>query len=463
MKPRERYAPELVTDLYELTMAASYLDEGMSGEATFSLFVRDYPEFRSYFVSAGLQHLLETLEGLRFEAGSLEYLDALGIFSTRFLEYLRGFRFSGTIRAIAEGRIFFSQEPLLEVSAPLIEAQVIETLVLNVMQLETLLASKAARVFHAARGKGLIDFGMRRAHGVDAALSAARATYIAGFMGTSDLLAGKIYGIPVFGTMAHSYVTSFEREIDSFLAFVKTFPGNAVFLIDTYDTIAGAKKAVEAAGIMAQTGKKLLGVRLDSGDLAELSRQVRQILDRAGLREVKIMASGGLDEFELEALAGQGAEVDIYAVGTRVDVSADAPCLDMVYKLVEYERRPVLKLSSGKKTWIGKKQVLRFYDFEGNMNHDRLCMTSGGAGEQTDGGEPLLEVVMEGGRRVRQSESLGEIRSRFAREFEKLPEKYRAIRAVEKYPVRICESLLELDRKTAFEKKRLEVDSTLSP
>ncbi len=461
MKPWERYSPELVTDLYELTMAASYLDEGMSGEATFSLFIRDYPEFRSYFVSAGLQRLLEVLECLRFEAGSIEYLKSLGMFSAGFLEYLRGFRFSGTVRAIAEGRIFFSQEPVLEVTAPLIEAQVIETLVMNTIQAETLFASKAARVFHAARGKGLIDFGMRRAHGVDAALSAARASYIVGFMGTSDLLAGRIYGIPVFGTMAHSYVTSFDREIDSFLAFAKTFPNNTIFLIDTYDTVAGAKKAVAAAGIMARTGGKLLGVRLDSGDLAGLSRQVRQILDRAGFHDVKIMASGGLDEFELEAMAGEGAEIDVYAVGTKVDVSADAPYLDIAYKLVDYDRKPVLKLSSGKKTWVGKKQVLRFYDAAGKMHHDRLCMTPGVEGGGAESGEPLLELVMKGGKRVRRPETLGEIRARFSSEFERLPEKYRALRATEKYPVEVCESLQNLDQKTAEEKKRLEVDSVL--
>lgn len=455
MKIWEQYAPELVTDLYELTMAASYFREGMSGEATFSLFIRDYPPDRAYFVSAGLQHLIEILSDFRFSRESLDYLRSLGKFSPQFLDFLRGLRFRGSVRGIAEGRIFFSQEPIVEVTASIIEAQVIETLVLNVVQLETLLATKAARVVQAASGKGLIDFGMRRTHGVDAAVKAARASYIAGFAGTSNLLAGKIYGIPVFGTMAHSYVTSFQREMDSFLAFARAFPGNTVLLIDTYDTVAGAVKAAEVAGILAGEGKKLVGVRLDSGDMNELSQKVRQVLDRAGFPDVSVMASGNLDEFKVDALVRAGAEIDFYAVGTRMGVSSDAPYLDIAYKLVEYDGRPVLKLSSGKKTWIGRKQVYRHRGADGQMSHDSVCLLDAG----NPGGEPLLELVMRNGKPVCEPEPLDTIRKRFAQERENLPDKYRLIRAPAQYPVEVCEALRELDAAAVRKVRCAEVET----
>jgi nicotinate phosphoribosyltransferase len=410
---------------------------------------------RAYFVSAGLEHLLEILPDLHFSTESLDYLISLGKFSSEFIDYLRNFHFSGTIRAIPEGRIFFSQEPIVEVTGTIIETQIIETLVLNVIHLETLLAGKAARIVHAASGKGLIDFGMRRTHGVDASVKAARASYLTGFLGTSNLLAGKIYDIPVFGTMAHSYVTSFQREIDSFLAFVRAFPDNAVFLIDTYDTLAGARKAVEVAQIIAGRGQKLLAVRLDSGDLHELSREVRLILDESGFPDVGIMASGNLDEFKVDALVKAGAPIDFYAVGTRLGVSADAPYLDIAYKLVEYERRPILKLSSGKKTWVGKKQVYRCYDAEGKMDHDRICLLDSDVSD----GEPLLELVMKDGKRSRPPESLAAIRDRFGADWTRLPEKYRAIRPEGHYPVGVSEVLRLLDTRTAQEKRREEIES----
>lgn len=457
MKPWEKYTPELVTDLYELTMAAGYLEEAMSGEATFSLFIRDYSPYRSYYVSAGIERLLEILSEFRFNEASLEYIASLDRFSPQFIDYLRNFRFSGTVRAIPEGRVFFAQEPLLEVTGPIIEAQVIETLVLNVMQLETMFASKAARIFQAAGGRGLIDFGMRRAQGVEASVEAARAGFIAGFLGTSNLLAGKIHGIPVFGTMAHSYVTSFDCEMDAFLAFARAFPDGTVLLIDTYDTIAGALKAVQAARIMAADGKKVLGVRLDSGDLAELSGRVRMVLDQAGFPEIKIMASGNLDEFKIEELVKKGAAIDIYAVGTRLCVSADAPYLDIAYKLVEYEGRPILKLSSGKKTWVGKKQVYRFFDAGGKMDHDMLCLLE----ECGTRGEPMLETVMADGKPVRKPESLETIRSRFAAELQRMPERLLEIQGGNKYRVEISETLRQLDERTSLEKRREEVQSVL--
>jgi nicotinate phosphoribosyltransferase len=453
MNPWSQFAPELVTDLYELTMAASYLREGMSGEATFSMFIRAYPPGRSYFVAAGLEHFIDLLMELRFQDESVEYLASTEKFFPDFLEVLKTLRFSGSIRAMPEGRIFFVDEPMLEVTAPIIEAQIIETLAINVLQLETLIASKAARCVHAAQGKSIIDFSLRRTHGVDAGLKAARASYLAGFAGTSNVLAGKIYGIPIFGTMAHSYITSFEHEMDSFRAFARAFPDSTVLLIDTYDTLNGARKAAQVAREMAAEGKALRGVRLDSGDLAALSRGVRQILDDEGLNEVEILASGGLDEFKIQALGEAGASIDAFAVGTHMGVSADAPCFDIAYKLVEYENRPVLKLSSGKRTWVGRKQVYRHYDDQGKMVEDHLCL----ADEEHPGGVGLLDEVVKKGQRVRPAESLQAIRRRFETDFQQLPEACKDLRDPQRYPVRISPALQELEEQTTRKVRRGEL------
>lgn len=446
----EEFAPELVTDLYELTMAASYLREGMNGEATFSLFIRGYPSHRAYFVSAGIEHLVDLVTGMRFSESSIEYIASTGKFPSSFIDYLRDFRFTGTMRAIPEGRIFFANEPVVEVTAPIIEGQLLETLVLNVVQLETLIASKAARCVHAARGRSLIDFSFRRTQGVDAGVKAARTSYLVGFDGTSNVLAGKLYGIPVFGTMAHSYVTSFEHELDSFLAFYRTFPENTVLLIDTYDTVSGARKAVEVARIMAADGKVLKGVRLDSGDMAALSREVRRLFRESGLEGVSILASGNLDEFKIQELIEAGAEIDVFAVGTRMGVSSDAPYLDIAYKLVEYDGRPILKLSSGKKTWVGRKQVYRLHDAQGMMKEDILSLLS----ERQVEGEPLLTVVVDEGKRRNPPESLSAIRERFSRDWNALPPPCREIRPTEGYPVKISRALEELDTRTVEDKRR---------
>ncbi|MBP8646301.1 MAG: nicotinate phosphoribosyltransferase [Syntrophobacteraceae bacterium] len=447
------YAPELLTDLYELTMAASYLQEGMTEEATFSLFIRSYPANRAYFVSAGLEHLVETVTQLSFRDSSLRYLASLEKFDEKFLNYLQGFRFSGTIRAIPEGRIFFVQEPILEVTAPLIEGQILETMILNTIQLETLIASKAARCVHAARGRDLVDFSLRRTHGMDAGLKAARGSYIVGFLGTSNLMAGKRYGIPVFGTMAHSYVTSFESEMDAFAAYSRAFPQNTVLLIDTYDTLSGAHKAVELARQMRAEGKELAGVRLDSGDMAQLSKKVREILVGGGFPQVKILASGNLDEFKVEELVRSGAEIDVFAVGTRMGVSADAPYFDIAYKLVEYKGKPVLKLSTGKRTWVGKKQVYRFYDEKGEMKEDRVSL----AWEECPGAEPLLEKVVEGGRPARPPETLTTIRERFMQEWDALPLVVRDLRPRLHYPVSLSAELEDLQERMALEASRREI------
>lgn len=455
MNPWNRYAPELVTDLYEFTMAESYFKERMSGEATFSLFIRAYPPQRAYFVAAGLEHLLELLSTFSFGEESLRYLASTKKFTDDFLHYLSGLRFTGTVRALPEGRIFFTQEPILEVTAPLVEGQLVETLILNVIQLETLLAGKAARCVHAARGRSLVDFSLRRTQGVDAGLKAARASYLAGFAGTSNVLAGKLYDIPVFGTMAHSYITSFKNEMESFLAFARTYPENTVLLIDTYDTLRGAEKAVEVGRRMAARGQVLRGVRLDSGDLVDLSRKVRRILVDGGFPDVKILVSGSLDEYSLETLLDEGAEVDMFAVGTRMGVSSDAPYFDIAYKLVEYEGRPILKLSSGKKTWVGKKQAYRFYDDDGCMQEDVLCLEK----EPSPGGEPLLQTVLRGGALQRSPESLETIRGRFREEWEKLPAVYRSNSPTDHYPVKISPALQELERKTSEERRRQEIDA----
>jgi nicotinate phosphoribosyltransferase len=315
----------LLVDLYELAMADSYLRHDMNDRATFALFVRSLPPNRTFLVSAGLQTALAGLEDLRFTDETVDYLAGLGLFSDAFLAYLRAFRFSGDVRAIPEGELFFPPEPLLEVSGPRIEAQIVETFLLNTLNYQVMVASKAARAVLAARGRGVVDFSPRRDHGVDAALKAARAAYLAGCTGTSNVLAGLHYGIPVVGTMAHSYVMSFSDELEAFRAFARDFPTNAVLLIDTYDTLQGARHAATVGREMAARGARLRGVRIDSGALAAHSRAVRAILDEAGLRDARIVLSGDLNEHRIAALLAQGAAVDAFGVGTELGTSADAP------------------------------------------------------------------------------------------------------------------------------------------
>ena len=349
----------LLTDLYQLTMAACYFDQGMAEEATFSLFIRKYPGHRGYFVAAGLEEALNYLETLRFTAADLSYLKATGLFSAGFLDYLGVVRFTGEVFALPEGSIFFKNEPVLEVSAPIIEAQLAETFIINAVSLQTLIASKAARSYHAARGRPLIDFSLRRTQGTDAGLKVARASYLAGFQGTSNVLAGKLYDLPIFGTMAHSYITSFTQEIEAFRLFARLFPGITTLLIDTYDNIQGARKAAAVGKEMEARGQRLHCVRLDSGDIAAISKEVRQVLDDNGLDYVRILASGGFDEFKIAQVLAAGGPVDSFAVGTKMGVSADAPYFDCAYKLVKYAGRPVMKLSTGKVTLVDKKQVYR--------------------------------------------------------------------------------------------------------
>lgn len=380
-----------------------------------------------------------TSEALRFVPEAIDYLHRTGIFADDFLDYLKGVRFTGEVWAIPEGRLFFVDEPVLEVTAPIIEAQVVETFVINQINLQTLIATKAARCVHAARGRHVVDFGLRRTHGMEAGLKVARSSYIAGASATSNVLAGKRYGIPVVGTMAHSYVTGFTQEIEAFRAFVRSFPEQATLLIDTYDTIAGAHKAVEVARELAARGQRLRGVRIDSGDLLALGREVRRILDEAGLHDVQIVGSGGLDEFDLEGLSRQNAPYDSYGVGTRMGVSADAPYTDMAYKLVRYAGRPVLKLSTGKVSLPDEKQVYRFTAGE-HFHRDLIALRD----EPPPGGEPVLQRVMAAGRLVAPLPPLREIREHFLADFSRLDERYKAIDDPPTYPVLLSPRLQAL-------------------
>jgi nicotinate phosphoribosyltransferase len=413
----------LFVDLYQLTMGESYLAQGLSErEATFSVFFRSLPAGRGYLLAAGLEDALRYLEELRFSDDDLAYLEGAGLFSAAFLERLRSLRFSGSVRAVPEGTAVFPGEPLLEVTAPILEAQIAETMVLNALHLQTLVASKAARSVEAAGGRTLVDFSLRRTHGGEAGLKVARASYFAGFDATSNVLAGRRYGIPLAGTMAHSYVQSFEDELAAFRAFARAYPDDAILLVDTYDTLEGARLAVAVAHELEEDGHRLRGVRLDSGDLVELSRRVRDLLDRAGFADATIFASGGLDEAEIARLVEAGAAIDGFGVGTKMGVSADAPFLDLVYKLVEVDGRPVLKLSPGKATLPGRKQVWRIRR-DGLAAHDVLGLADSGGD-----GEPLLHEVMRDGRAT-WSEPLVESRERARRERESLPDGVRALTA----------------------------------
>jgi len=437
----------LLTDLYELTMAAAYFQYDMHDPATFSLFIRHYPPHRGYFVSAGLDDVLEFLENVTFTSEDLEYLESRGYFSPAFLDYLSRFRFSGEVMAVPEGGLFFKDEPVLEVTAPIIEAQLAETFIINAMNFQVSIATKASRCVHAARERNLVDFSLRRTQGNDAGLKVARASYIAGFSGTSNVLAGKLQGIPVSGTMAHSFITGFDEEIDAFRAFANTFPDNTVLLIDTYNTIAGAGKAVTVAGEMAKNGNALKGVRLDSGDMAELSKKVRKILDENKLDDVKIVASGGFDEFKIAEILERGALIDAFGVGTKMGGSADGPYTDMAYKLVQYHGKLTLKLSSGKKTLVDRKQVYRHWA-DGRLERDTIALR----GEHLDG-EPLLELVMKDGKRLKEPEPLEASQKRFQEQFKALDDKYKAIREPDRYPVHLSAELETLQTQVVREVK----------
>ena len=446
----------LFTDFYELTMCASYFDNKKFEPATFDLFIRRLPENRSYFLFAGLEQALLYLKTVKFTEEHLAYLKKQG-FNQQFLDYLRDFRFTGDVWAVPEGTVMFPCEPLIRVTAPIIEAQLVETFLLNTVNLQTTIATKASRVVQAAKGKAVVEFGLRREHGIDAGMKVARCSYIAGCQGTSNVLAGLAYGIPVFGTMAHSFIMSYEKEIDAFRAFVQTFPDRSTLLIDTYDEIAGAEKAVTVAKELEAKGFKLGGVRLDSGDLVEISKKVRELLDENGLRYVKIFASGDLDEFKIEELILKGAKIDAFGVGTKLGTSADRPYVDVIYKLCETMTRkgtfaPIMKLSEGKTTLPGRKQVYRFKDENGNFSRDIIAL----ADEHVQG-EPLLVKVMEKGEIVYDLPSLEEIRATAAENVARLPEKYKKLTNAPMYPVELSQELELLIQKLKRRLKKTEL------
>jgi nicotinate phosphoribosyltransferase len=436
----------LLADLYEFTMAEAYFQNQMFAPATFSLFIREYPPNRGYFVSAGLEEVVDYLSRIGYSREDLDYLKSTGRFSDEFLHYLSSLRFSGDVHAIAEGRLFFKDEPVLEVTAPIIEGQLMESFIINAINLQVNLATKTSRCVHAAAGRDIVDFSLRRTQGPDAGLKLARAGYIAGLAATSNVLAAKMYGIPAAGTMAHSFITSFEEEIDAFRAFAEIFGNDTVLLIDTYDTVAGAEKAVRVAGEMSGRGHTLRGVRLDSGDMTKLSRAVRDKLRKAGLDGVSIFASGGFDEFKITDSLENDAEIDAFGVGTKMGTSADSPYTDMAYKLVQYDGRPVLKLSSGKKTLVAEKQVFRLKEDNGRLVKDMIALR-----DEDLEGEPLLQPVMKGGKRLQAAESLDAIRERLQGEMEALGDGVKAIRDPVRYPVEVAPGLEALQKNILHE------------
>ena len=429
----------LLTDLYQLTMAQAYFRELRMEPATFSLFIRSYPPNRGYFVAAGLKDVLDYLQTLSFDSDAIDYLAEQKLLSQDFLHYLGDLKFTGDVWAIPEGRIFFIDEPVLEITAPIIEAQLVETFIINQIHLQSLIATKAARCVHAAAGRPLVDFALRRTHGSDAGMKVARASYLAGFAGTSNVRAGQQYGIPIAGTMAHSFIMCCEHEIDAFRAYVSSFPNNAILLIDTYDTLRGAKNAVQVAKEMAARGEKLMGVRIDSGDLPAQARAVRRIFDQANLPEVKIIGSSGLDEYDLSEFSAANVPFDSYGVGTKMGMSADAPWADMSYKLVEYDHRPVLKLSNGKVSWPGRKQIFRFRDGAGQFARDVL-----GRRDENLAGEALLNQYMHAGKIRGRYPTLIESRKVLAEDFALLAPNVKAIREPARYTVEFSATLKAL-------------------
>lgn len=428
----------LLTDLYEIHMMQAYRAQGMNGIAVFDLFIRRLPATRNYLVACGLEDILHYLETLRFSAQQIAYLRGLNHFSPEFLAGLADFRFTGDVWAVPEGTVFFANEPVLEIIAPMAQAQFVESFILNQLHMATLAASKAARVVTAAKGKTVVDFGLRRMHGADAALKAARAFYIAGVAATSNVLAGELYGIPVSGTMAHSYLQAHSSEYEAFVNFLRSVP-EAVLLVDTYDTLEGVRQVIRVARDLPDA--RIAGIRLDSGDLTQLSKESRAILDSAGLTNVRVFASGDLDEHEIARLIASGAPIDGFGVGTRMGVSSDAPYLDTVYKLVEYDGKPRIKRSTGKRTLPGRKQVFR-ETVKGKSASDVI-----GLRDEAIPGTPLLELVMKTGRRTSPPPAINTIRERCREQLFGLPEPLLQLSAAAKpYPVSLSPGLERLER-----------------
>ena len=438
----------LLTDLYQLNMLQAYLDHGQTDTAVFEFFVRRLPARRGFLMAAGLEQALDFLENLQFSQEEIDWLRQTYRFTEGFLDYLGSLRFTGDVDAMPEGTIFFANEPIIRVIAPLPEAQLVETRLINILHFQSVVASKAARIVLAAPGKQLVDFGLRRAHGAEAGLMAARASYLAGFAGTATVLARKDFGIPIFGTMAHSFIQAHDDETVAFSAFAHSRPDNLVFLIDTYDTEAAARKIVKLAPRLKKAGIALRGVRLDSGDLIVLSKSVRRILNDGGLQDVTIFASGGLDEDELARMVDANAPIDGFGVGTSLTTSSDAPALDCAYKLQEYAGIARRKRSAGKATWPGRKQVWRSFGDDGRMAGDVLALH-----DDQRTGEPLLIPVMRRGQRLASPPTLADIRQKAAHGLAQLPESLRRLSDGTTFPVTVAPGLIalaeEVDRRCA--------------
>ncbi len=433
----------LLTDYYQLTMAETYLKKGLTKRASFELFIRRLPRVRNFLVSAGLSQALSFLKSLSFSDDDLSYLKSLG-FSNILLDYLKDLRFKGTVYALPEGTIFFENEPIIRIEAELPLAQLVETRLINIFQFQTLVASKAVRCVLAAKERPIVDFGLRRAHEFSAGLLAARATYISGFSGTSVVLAGRLFNIPVTGTMAHSFILAHEREEQAFRNFIETHPDAPILLIDTYNTLKAAETVSRIHPEYLKKGIKIRGVRIDSGDLLELSRQVRNIFDKRGLKELLIFCSGGLDEYKIKWLMEKGAPIDGFGVGTSVTTSSDAPYLDCAYKLVEYDGRPCMKFSEGKITLPFKKQVFRRFDEKrGHYEGDTIAIY----GENVPG-RPLLKRVMEDGNIIfDEKDNLEVIRERLREELKRFPLEMRSITERFSYRLEVSKGIKEFDLK----------------
>jgi len=429
----------LTTDLYELNMVQAYLDRGEDKEAVFEFFVRRLPPRRGFLLAAGLEDVLTYLETLRFSSSEIDWLRHTGRFRDNLIDYLAGFRFSGDVHAIAEGTVCFPNEPLIRITAPLPMAQIVETRLINILHFQTMIASKAARMVLAAPGKILSDFGLRTAHGAEAGLFSARASYIAGFASAANVLAGERYGIPVVGTMAHSFVQVHDNEMTAFENFARARPDGVVLLIDTYDTEAGARKVVQLAPKLKADGIAVRGVRIDSGDLASMSKKVRGILDAGGLKDTIILVSGGINEDVLQTMMAAKTPIDGFGIGVNLDASIDAPSLDCAYKLQDYAGQPRRKLSEGKVTWPGRKQVWRSYGADKRMRGDVLSLEN-----DSQAGETLIAPVMRGGKRLAPAPALAHIREHATRELRKLPEPLRKLEAGTDYPVEISKALRTL-------------------
>jgi nicotinate phosphoribosyltransferase len=429
----------LLTDLYQLTMLDAYYRLGMTQKAIFEFSVRRLPQSRNFLVAAGLEQVLDYLEALRFTADEIDWLASLNRFSPQFLERLRAFKFTGDVYAMREGTVFFASEPMLRIEAPLPEAQLIESRLVNLLQYQTMIASKAARCRIVAADDALIDFGMRRSHGAEAALLSSRATFLAGFDATATVAAGRAFGIPVVGTMAHSFIQAHELELTAFRNFAECHPHNLTLLIDTYDPDRGAHRAAAIANEVRQKGGRVQGVRIDSGDVIVESKRVRAILDSQGCQDVRIYASGNLDEYEIARMQAAAAPIDAYCVGTRVSVSEDAPSLDCAYKLHQYAGRPTRKRSVGKESWPGPRQVFRQFDPHGRMCRDVLACA-----DEAMEGTPLLHEVMVHGMRKAPSPSLREVREYCLHQLQTLPIELRTLDYVAHGPTKVSQRQREL-------------------